>query len=179
MHTNRCGSTCRQICCAKGRRKGAKIREFIHRCTTNAEDGMYDHTGNNWNQWNSNKVLKKNLETVPVKHSMDSLQNTAILGTSHIIRKVLQSETWTLSVGDHRCFREEVPGIKGLWQDITTTTWQETTNNNNNNNNNVIIIIVSTYSRRSTPQVFRAKLGLNTSSKNKFPNEYPNTHERI
>jgi hypothetical protein len=36
--------------------------------------------------------LKKNLEAVPGKHSIDSLQKTAILGTSHIIRKVLQCE---------------------------------------------------------------------------------------
>ena len=38
------------------------------------------------------RSLKKNLETIPVKHSIDSLQKTAILGTSHIIRKVLQCE---------------------------------------------------------------------------------------
>jgi hypothetical protein len=36
--------------------------------------------------------LKKYLETIPGKHSIDSLQKTAVLGTSHIIRKVLQSE---------------------------------------------------------------------------------------
>jgi len=36
--------------------------------------------------------LKKNLETIPGKHSTDSLQKTAILGTSHIIRKELQCE---------------------------------------------------------------------------------------
>ena len=36
--------------------------------------------------------LRKNLEAVPGKHSIDSLQKTAILGTSHIIRKVLQCE---------------------------------------------------------------------------------------
>jgi len=36
--------------------------------------------------------LKKSLETVPGKHSIDSLQKTAILGTSHIIRKVMQCE---------------------------------------------------------------------------------------
>ena len=35
--------------------------------------------------------LKKNFETIPGKH-LDSLQKTAILGTSHIIRKVLQCE---------------------------------------------------------------------------------------
>ena len=38
------------------------------------------------------RSLKKNLETVPGKHSTDSLQKTAILGTSHIIQKVLQCE---------------------------------------------------------------------------------------
>ena len=38
------------------------------------------------------RSLRKNLEAVPGKHSIDSLQNTAILGTSHIIRKVLQCE---------------------------------------------------------------------------------------
>ena len=37
-------------------------------------------------------ILRKNLEAVPRKHSIDSLQKTTILGTSHIIRKVLQCE---------------------------------------------------------------------------------------
>jgi len=36
--------------------------------------------------------LRKNLEAIPGKHSIDSLQKTAILGTSHVIRKVLQCE---------------------------------------------------------------------------------------
>jgi hypothetical protein len=35
------------------------------------------------------RSLRKNLEAVPGKHSIDSLQKTAILGTSHIIRKVM------------------------------------------------------------------------------------------
>ena len=38
------------------------------------------------------RSLRKNLEAVQGKHSIDSLQKTAILGTSHIIRKVLQYE---------------------------------------------------------------------------------------
>ena len=37
-------------------------------------------------------ILRKNLEAVPGKHSIDSLQKTAILGTSHVIRKVLRCE---------------------------------------------------------------------------------------
>jgi hypothetical protein len=39
------------------------------------------------------KSLQKYLETIPGQHSIDSLQKAAILGTSHIIRKVLQAET--------------------------------------------------------------------------------------
>ena len=38
------------------------------------------------------RSLRKNLEAVQGKHSIDSLQKTTILGTSHIIRKVLQCE---------------------------------------------------------------------------------------
>jgi hypothetical protein len=38
------------------------------------------------------RSLKKNLEAAPGKHSIDSLQKTTILGTSYIIRKVLQCE---------------------------------------------------------------------------------------
>jgi len=38
------------------------------------------------------RSFRKNLEAVTGKHSIDSLQKTAILGTSHIIRKVLQWE---------------------------------------------------------------------------------------
>jgi hypothetical protein len=40
------------------------------------------------------KSLQKYLETIPGQHSINSLQKTAILRTSHIIRKVLQAETW-------------------------------------------------------------------------------------
>jgi len=40
------------------------------------------------------RSLRKNLENVPGKHSILSLQKTAILGTSHIIQKVLQCEDY-------------------------------------------------------------------------------------
>jgi hypothetical protein len=39
------------------------------------------------------KGLKKNLEAMRGKHLIASLQKTAVLVTSHIIWKVLQSET--------------------------------------------------------------------------------------
>jgi len=38
------------------------------------------------------RSLRNNLETVLGKHSIDSLQKTAVVGTSHTIRKVLQCE---------------------------------------------------------------------------------------
>jgi hypothetical protein len=38
------------------------------------------------------RSLRKHLEAVPGKHSIDSLQKTAILGTSHIMWEVLQCE---------------------------------------------------------------------------------------
>jgi len=38
------------------------------------------------------RSLKKNLETIPGKHTVDSLQKTAVLGISHLIRKGLQCE---------------------------------------------------------------------------------------
>ena len=38
------------------------------------------------------------------KKSIDTLQTTAVLGTSHIIRKVLQSEPGSVNCGDRRWF---------------------------------------------------------------------------
>jgi hypothetical protein len=58
----------------------------------NVELEMYDYTNSNWSNWNSNENLKKNLEPVTGKYLIDSLQKTAIIGTSHIIRRVLQCE---------------------------------------------------------------------------------------
>ena len=59
MHTDRCGNTCRQKCCAKGSGKEVEIQEFMYRDTTNVEPEMYDYTGNNWSHWNSNEKHKE------------------------------------------------------------------------------------------------------------------------
>ena len=59
MHTDRCGNTRRQKCCAKGSGKELKIQEFVYRDTTNVEPQMYDCTSNNWSHWNSNEKLKE------------------------------------------------------------------------------------------------------------------------
>jgi hypothetical protein len=66
-----------------------------------------DNNNNNNNNNNNKPVIiestgivtkgfRKNLEDIPGKHSIDSLQKTAILGTSPIIRKVLLPETGNL-----------------------------------------------------------------------------------
>jgi hypothetical protein len=59
----------------------------------------YDHTGNNWCHRSSKKGLKKHLEDIPRNHSMVSLQQPAMLGTSHIVLEILQSGILSLAVG--------------------------------------------------------------------------------
>jgi hypothetical protein len=46
------------------------------------------------------------------------LQKTAILGTSHIIRKVLQSETWSLRGGDYCWFMSSTRTKRPVTRDI-------------------------------------------------------------
>jgi hypothetical protein len=52
--------------------------------------------------------FRKNLEAIPGKHSTDSLQQTAVLGTAHIIRKVLRCGTGVWVVGG-----AGAPGVTG------------------------------------------------------------------
>ena len=66
------------------------------------------------------RSLRKNLEAVPGKHSIDALQKTAMLGTSHIIRKVLQCEARSLSGGDHCWFKRITRKNRSVTRDILT-----------------------------------------------------------
>jgi hypothetical protein len=59
MHTDRCDSTHRQKCRAKGSGKYVKIQEFRHRDTTNVELEMYDYTSYNWSHQISYEKLKE------------------------------------------------------------------------------------------------------------------------
>jgi hypothetical protein len=93
MHTDRCGNTSGQKYYTKESRKEIKTKEFLYRDTMNVEHERYDHTHDYWGHRNTNKRFRKNLEATPGKHSIDLLQKTAILGTSHIMWKVLQYET--------------------------------------------------------------------------------------
>ena len=67
------------------------------------------------------------METKPGEYSVDTLKKTAILGTSHIIRKVLQCETGCINGGDHRWFRRSASKRRPVTR---------------NNKKNIIIIII-------------------------------------
>jgi len=73
MHTDKFGNTRRQKCCAKGSGKKFKIQEFVYRDTTNVEPQMYDCTIIIGATGIVTRSLKKNLETIPGKHSIDAL----------------------------------------------------------------------------------------------------------
>jgi len=68
--------------------------------------------------YNNNNNNNNSLEAVPAKHSIDSVQKTAILGTSHIIRKVLQCEARSVSGGDHRWFKRSTGKKRPVTGDI-------------------------------------------------------------
>jgi len=65
---------------------------------------------------------------IPGKHSIDSLQKTAILGTPHIIQKVMQCETSSLRGGDHRWFERSTGKKRPVTRD----------DDDDDNNNNVL-----------------------------------------
>jgi hypothetical protein len=76
------------------------------------------------------KSLQKYLETIPGQHSIDSLQKTATLGTSHIIRKVPSS----LSGGVHHWLKRR--STREERKPVTRYDDDDDDDNNNNNNNN-------------------------------------------
>ena len=61
------------------------------------------------------------MEAAPGKRSIDSLQKTAILGTSHTIRKVLQCEACSVSGGDHCWFKRSTGEKMPVTGDMHTT----------------------------------------------------------
>ena len=92
MHSVRCGNTRRQKCYAKGSGKEVEIQEFMYRDTTNVEPEMCDYTSNIWSHWNNNEKLKEKFGSCTRKTFDRFATKAAVLGTSHIIQKVLQSE---------------------------------------------------------------------------------------
>ena len=76
----------------KKKPKKVKIQEFMYRHTTNVKLEVYDCTSYNYSHWNSNEKLKEKFGNCTRKTFDGFTEKTAVLGTSHIIRKVLQCE---------------------------------------------------------------------------------------
>ena len=89
MPLDKCDNNRGQKYRARESGKEVKIQEFLYRDKTNVEPGckivsvIIGATGI------VTKGLRKNLEAIPGTQSIDSVQKTAVLGTSHITRKVL------------------------------------------------------------------------------------------
>ena len=85
----------------------------MQRDTTNVGPEMYVYTGNDLSHRNINKRFREYLEAITGKHSVDSLQNAAVLGTSHQHGKYcsLELEAWTLGI---TVGSGELSGRKGL-----------------------------------------------------------------
>ena len=64
----------------------------MYRDTANVEPEMYDHTSNNWSHWDSNEKLTEKFGSCTRKTLNRFTTKTAVLGKSHIIRKVPQCE---------------------------------------------------------------------------------------
>ena len=64
----------------------------MYRDTTNVKPEMQDYTSKNWSHWNSNEKLKEKFESCTRKTFDRFTTKTATLGTSHVLRKVLQCE---------------------------------------------------------------------------------------
>jgi hypothetical protein len=117
------------------------------------------------------------LEAVPGKHWIDSLQKTAILGTSHIIRKVLQCEAWSLSGEDQHWFKRSTRKKR-------LVTREDNNDDNNNNNNNLHHVnwkvnqwrIVPMYAEKimSSPS-FLCSLQLSCAKTTTFATLFPHT----
>ena len=71
----------------KGSRKETKIQQFMYRDTENVEHEMYENTSSNWSYRNSNIKRKE----IFGSHTRKTFSGFTAK-TSHIIRKVLQSE---------------------------------------------------------------------------------------
>ena len=67
----------------------------------NVEHEVCDCTGNNWSHQDSNEGFKEQFGS----HTRKTFRRFTTLGTSQIIRKVLQCETGRLSSGYHGWFR--------------------------------------------------------------------------
>jgi hypothetical protein len=74
--------------------KKIKYKNLKYRNSENVEHEMLCHTSSHWGHWNcKQKFTKISGNNTRTTFSRFPTKKTAILGTSHIIRKVLQAES--------------------------------------------------------------------------------------
>ena len=66
-----------------------KYKRPRNRNTAHVECKNKGDTSNNWSDWTISKSFRKYVSDIPGNHDVKELQKTAILGTAHILRKVL------------------------------------------------------------------------------------------
>ena len=132
MHTDRCGNTCRQKCCAKGSGKEVKIQEFMW----NVEPEMYNHTSNNWSHWDSNVKLKEKFgswtrKTLNRFTTKDSYTWNITHNTENTAEWSLKPERWGSPLVQEK-YHEEKPCDK-VHNNNNNNNKKKKNNNNNNN----------------------------------------------
>jgi hypothetical protein len=83
MHTDRCGNTSGQKCHTKEAENKLKYKSLCVEIQRMWNMKCVIYTRGNCSHRNSNKRFKQSLESIPGKREIDSLQKTAVLGTSH------------------------------------------------------------------------------------------------
>jgi hypothetical protein len=76
-----------EMSCKRKQKRNSR-QEFMYRDEMNVQYEMYDYTSNKWSNQNSNSRFEEKFGS----HSLDSVQQTAIQGTSHLIHGVQKPE---------------------------------------------------------------------------------------
>ena len=76
------------------------------------EHELYDYIGNKWSHRNRNRRFKENFGNPKRKTLIRFYRKTLVLGTSHMTRKVLQSENGILGGGCNVWFNRVNTGDK-------------------------------------------------------------------
>ena len=72
---------------SRQRLQKGEIKDSTCRDSVNVGCKLYLYTGNNRGQWKDSKRFKEKFESHTEEELKNSLQNTAILGTSHMIQE--------------------------------------------------------------------------------------------
>ena len=89
MYVNRCCNFGGRKCDLKRSRENSKMQRPHNRNTTHVECKNKGDSTNNRRDWDHFKAIKKYVSNIPGNHEVKELHKTAIMGTAHILQKVL------------------------------------------------------------------------------------------